>query len=295
MKEINQMRDSAAHRLTSVLAGERLLNAFRMSETQMRQYLESMRRSKIRHMMAYVDCAAQLARFALENHIPVRPLESVMACGGTLTAESRSLIQSAFGCRVHNKYGSRDCTDMACECDRGRMHTYANHALLEVVDGHGRAAGPGRLGRILVTLLHSHSFPLIRYEIGDVGALGEGSCGCGSPLPILDRVEGRSNEFLKTRSGAYVSPLFIVHLVGVVHNPGFVRRFQFVQQTMSEFVLQLEVAGDPPESVFRSIAGKLERDLRAVLGAGCTLNINRVSRIPESASGKFQSVLSNVC
>ncbi len=294
MKEINQMRDSAACRLTRLLAGERLLNAFRMSEARMREYLAIMGRSRVRHMMAYVDCAAELARFAREMRIPVRPLQSLMACAGTVTPDCRGLIESVFGCKLHNKYGSRECAEIACECRHGRMHIYANHVLLEVVDEQGRAVPPGTAGRILVTLLNNHSFPMIRYEIGDVGALGEGSCPCGSPFPILDRVEGRSSEFLKTRSGAYVSPLLIMHLVGVVHNPGFVRRFQLVQREPTQFDLNLELASDTPDGQLESLGGRLERDLATVFDQACSVRARRVTHIPESSSGKFLYVVSQV-
>lgn len=294
MQEINQMRDSAACRLTRLLAGERLFNAFRMSEARMREYLASMERSRVRHMMAYVDCAAELARFAREKRISVRPLQSLMACAGTVTPDCRGLIESVFGCKLHNKYGSRECTDMACECRHGRMHIYANHVLLEVVDEQGRAVQPGTAGRILVTLLNNHSFPMIRYEIGDVGALGEGSCPCGSPFPILERVEGRASEFLRTPAGAYVSPVYVRHLVGVVYNPGFVGRFQIVQREFTQFDLNLEVLGDTSDGQLESLGGRIEHDLAAVFGQACSVRARRVARIPESASGKFLYVVSQV-
>jgi len=55
--------------------------------------------------------------------------------------------------KLHNKYGSRDCTEMACESpSMARMHIYANHVLVEVVDEQGRAVQPGTAGRLLVTL-----------------------------------------------------------------------------------------------------------------------------------------------
>jgi phenylacetate-CoA ligase len=244
--------------------------------------------------MAYVDCAGELARFAREERIPVRPLQSLMACAGTVTPDCRGLIESVFGCKLHNKYGSRECTEMACECRHGRMHIYANHVLLEVVDEQGRPVPPGTPGRILVTLLNNHSFPMIRYEIGDVGALGEGICPCGSPYPILDRVEGRSSEFLKTGSGTYVSPLFIMHLVGVVHNPGFVRRFQLVQREPTRFDLNLELPEETPDSQLGTLSLRLERDLATVFGQACSVRARRVARIPESASGKFLYVVSQV-
>ena len=91
-----------------------------------------------------------------------------------------------------------------------------------------------------------------------------------------------------------MSPLFIMHLVGVVHNPGFVRRFQLVQRESTQFDLNLELPGDTPESQLELLGGQLERDLAAVFGQACSVRVRRVALIPESESGKFLYVVSQV-
>jgi hypothetical protein len=85
-----------------------------------------------------------------------------------------------------------------------------------------------------------------------------------------------------------------VHLVGVVHNPGFVNRFQLVQREPTEFDLNLELPGDTPESQLETLGGRLERDLAAVFGQACSVRARRVELIPESPSGKFLYVVSQV-
>jgi phenylacetate-CoA ligase len=294
MSEINHMRDSLAQRISRRLANETLLNAFRMDEARMRSYLEVMRRSPARYLMAYVEAAAQLARFSRETGIEVRPLKGLAACAGTVTEETRTLLEQTFRCRVHNKYGSRECTDMACECDHGGMHVYTNHVVLEIVDEAGEPVPAGSVGRILVTLLGNFSFPIIRYEIGDLGACREGACACGSPFPMLDRVVGRSAEVVRTPSGAQVLPVFIRHLIGVVHNPGIVRRFQFIQNSLTDCDLYLEVAASVPDTGYKPVVDRLQRDLAVVLGEDCVVRPQRVEHIPESANGKFQYVISRV-
>jgi phenylacetate-CoA ligase len=293
MKDINGMRDSVAQRIMRLLARETLLNAFRMDEPRMRAYIEEIERSPARHMMAYVDCAEQLARFIRETGQRVRSIDTFMACAGTVTPEARSIIETAFRCRVHNKYGSRECSDMACECEMGGLHVYANHVLLEVVDERGATLPAEADGRILVTLLNNYQFPLIRYEIGDTGALSAGRCRCGRSFPLLKRVEGRTSEILKTGAGATVTPTYIRHLVGVVHNPGVIRRFQFVQNSPTDYDLTLET-DSAPDSLLATVTANLERDLKQVLGPGSKVATRRVSRIPEAGNGKFLYVISKV-
>jgi len=287
MAEINRLRQSPGQRLMGALAGERLLNAFLMSQADMDRYLDALARSPIRHMMAYVDAAHALALHARRAGRAARPLESIMACAGTVTDDARAALRDVFGARVHNKYGSRDCTDMACECERGGMHVYSHHAWIEVLDDGGRAVAPGRTGRLVVTLLGNFSFPMIRYEIGDIGALSARQCDCGRPFPLMERIEGRAAEFLTSVSGGYVSPVYIRHLVGVVHNPGTIRCFQLVQTGASAYRLALELDASVADAAYLATAAGIRHDLLRVLGADADLEIVRAERIAPSAGGKF--------
>ena len=287
MRDINEAKDSTQKRILNTLLQVHPLNAFLMDDARMAAYAREINGSSLMHLMAYVDAADQLARFIEKHGIMMRPLKSVMACAGTVTEESRSVLGRVFGARVHNKYGSRECADMACECAAGDFHIYQNGVHLEIVDDHDQPVPAGTAGRILVTLLHNRRFPIIRYEIGDVGALKDGACPCGSPLPLIERVEGRISEFITSATGAYVSPVYIRHLIGVVHNSGALGKFQFVQHGAADYSLALQVDDSFADDAFRATAGLIRRDLEKVLGPGVRLAVNRVTDIPASDSGKF--------
>lgn len=159
--------------------------------------------------------------------------------------------------------------------------------ILETVGPNGEPVPSGQPGKILVSLLSNYGFPLIRYEIGDVGVRSGKSCDCGLPLTVLDRVEGRNTEFLLTVSGGYIFPIYVRHLIGVVHNSGVIRRFEIVQDARDHAVLALEIEPSATESIVGASIGNIRRDLMTVFGSGMNLEINRVDRIPESGSGKF--------
>ena len=287
MREINQAKGSLQQRVASKLAGEVVLNAFRMEDAEIDAYVQAINGSRIRHMMSYADAAYRLAEYLRMRNVSVRPLKSVMACAGTLSEEMRQSISKAFSSRVHNMYGSRDCGAMACECAQGALHILDNKVILETVDQSGSPVSPGQPGRILVTLLGNYGFPLIRYEIGDVGVLSDRCCDCGLPTRVLERVEGRSIEFLVTANGGYISPIYIRHLIGVVHNSGFIRRFQIVQYAQDHAVLALEKENRAPQAELEHSVANIRRDLLSVFGPGTKLDINLVDRIAESDSGKF--------
>ncbi len=285
MAEVNQMRDSLAARLTRRLAGETLWNAFRLSDEDCRRFLDDLRRRGARHVMAYVDALDQVARYA-EAHGGAPALASIMCCAGTVTEDIRARLVRVFGARVHNKYGSRECSDLVCACEHGGLHVYTPHVVLEIVDDAGAPCPPGRTGRVLVTLVGNRTFPLIRYDIGDCAAWADAApCPCGRPFPRLAALEGRAVEFLRAADGAYVSPVYIRHLIGVVHNPGVIRRFQLTQHDRTRFTLRVEAAGaEPARAAARAL---IERDLRAVLGAALNLDWQEVATLPDPPQGKF--------
>ena len=287
MRDINDAKDSTQKRVLNSLLQVHPLNAFLMDDARMASYAKEISESSIEHLMAYVDAAYQLARFIEKSGSRVRPLESVMACAGTVTDEFRTTLSRVFGARVHNKYGSRECADMACECAAGGFHIYATGIHLEIVDDAGQPVPAGTTGRILVTLLQNRRFPLIRYEIGDIGALSSGTCKCGSPLPLLDRVEGRISEIITAANGAYISPVFIRHLIGVVHNGGQLGKFQFVQTGAATYTLAMQMDDAFSGTDFAAMAALVQRDLEKVLGPGAQLAITRAANIAPSESGKF--------
>jgi phenylacetate-coenzyme A ligase PaaK-like adenylate-forming protein len=65
-----------------------------------------------------------------------------------------------------------------------------------------------RLGRILVTHLHSYASPIIRYDNGDLGILLE-SCPCGHRGPTLTEVHGRRKTFLRHPDGRLTKFYFV--------------------------------------------------------------------------------------
>ena len=290
MRDINDAKDSTQKRVLNSLLQVHPLNAFLMDEARMTSYAKQIFESAIEHLMAYVDAADQLARFIEKSGGKSRPIKSVMACAGTVTDEVRDKLSRVFGARVHNKYGSRECADVACECAAGGFHIYATGIHLEIVDDAGQPVPAGTTGRILVTLLQNRRFPIIRYEIGDIGALSARSCACGSPLPMMERVEGRISEVITSATGAYVSPVYIRHLIGVEHNPGTLERFQLIQEGAADYSLALQLDRAFSDADFEALALILRRDFMKVLGDGAQLVIRRVADIPPNESGKFSYV-----
>jgi phenylacetate-CoA ligase len=199
-----------------------------------------------------------------------------------LTSENRALVETVFGCPVFNRYGSREVSVIASECEsHDGMLTMAEGLFIEVARN-GEPARAGETGEILITDLLNYGMPLIRYRIGDMGSWLEGSDASGRGLPRLNSVEGRVTDFVVGDDGRLVSGVFLATYV--VANRPSLGAVQLRQVT-------------PAVLVYRIVRGKDFRELedlaylrdatKKYLGRGAIAQFEFVNELPKSPSGKL--------
>ncbi len=126
-------------------------------------------------------------------------LEKVLYAGSPLGSEDREWLEKSLRARrVASLIGANDGGQIGYQCERLRgslHHAVDDFNLLETVDERGRSAGEGEPGRILITSLLKFAYPLIRYDIGDIGRIVSTRCACGRPSRVFELL-GRSDDGL---------------------------------------------------------------------------------------------------
>lgn len=264
-----------------------LLPAFQMSERQMDGYLDQVTRIRPRMLFGYASALALLAAHAERRRRDVTSLGIKVAftTGETLYPDQRAVIERVFACPVANGYGSRDAGFIAHQCPHGSMHLSAEHIVVELLDAEGRPVRPGEIGEIVVTHLATREFPFVRYSTGDMAAMATQTCGCGRGLPVLEKVLGRSTDFIRTPSGNLMHALALIYEVR--DKPG-VRAFKFIQA--EDLSLELLLVAGP--ELDAEVERKIRDGVLARLGPGGVLTIRRVAEIAPEKSGKYRYVVS---
>jgi phenylacetate-coenzyme A ligase PaaK-like adenylate-forming protein len=110
---------------------------------------------------------------------------------------------------IRGNYSSEEVGLIGTECAEhpGYYHVATSNVIVEVVDQSHEVDG-FKLGKILVTHLHSYATPLIRYDLDDLGCV-QAKCPCGHDGPAIYRLQGRSVRLLKHRDGR-LSPFYVV-------------------------------------------------------------------------------------
>jgi phenylacetate-coenzyme A ligase PaaK-like adenylate-forming protein len=113
------------------------------------------------------------------------------------------------GVSVRSTYSAQEVGPIGFECEHipGNYHVATSNVVVEVDSGRSYRLGLHRLGRVLVTHLHSYATPFIRYDIGDMATLAS-ECACGHRGPTLSHVYGRGKNLLKHPDGT-VSPFYL--------------------------------------------------------------------------------------
>jgi phenylacetate-CoA ligase len=206
-----------------------------------------------------------------------------------LTPQARALIEQAFGVHVSDHYAMGECMTLTVGCPYAPgAHVNVDLAILEVVDDHYRAVPPGTKGsRVLVTCLHNYVMPFIRYEIGDVVTMNAGRCRCGSNLPHVASIEGRTKDRFWIRRGERYEEFSPFIFLEAMYRCFDVAEFQFTQTDWTRFELRVTgVPGRQPD--IGRIQRLLEEALReAQLHGVIQVDVMAVSDIPpDPVSGK---------
>ncbi|MDO8064815.1 glycosyltransferase [Janthinobacterium sp. SUN206] len=276
-------------RLRDALLRTTLLPAFAMSSDRLDGYVRQLRRWRPRMLFGYPSALCRIASHAGARDLPLDGLGVKVAfvTAERLYDEQRAQIAAAFGCPVANGYGGRDAGFIAHECPDGGMHITAEDVIVEILDGQGQPLPPGVTGEIVVTHLATQDYPFIRYATGDMGALGTQPCACGRGLPLLQKIEGRSTDFLTAMDGTVMHGLALVYIVRELPQ---VRSFKIIQETLLRTRVLL-VCQPRLDDATRAV---IVTGFQARLGAQVDVVIEEVDEIAAEASGKYRYVLSKV-
>ena len=101
-------------------------------------------------------------------------------------------IRSTYSCEEVGPIG------FECEATPGHYHVVTSNVIVEMEGSY--EIGGKKLGRVLLTHLHSYATPFIRYDLGDLALLSE-RCPCGHDGPTIHSLFGRVTNALKHRDG----------------------------------------------------------------------------------------------
>jgi phenylacetate-CoA ligase len=266
-----------------------LLSAFEMNDETMSVYLDTLEQQPCRQIFGYPSAIYLLCLHARKQGRNLRRLGIKVAfvTGEVLFGYQRELISEILNCPVADGYGGRDSGFIAHECPQGGMHVMADAVIVEIVDSKGSLVPPGEPGEVVVTDLYSHEAPFIRYATGDIGVASTRACACGRALPLLERIEGRSNDSIVAPDGRLINALALVYPLREIEG---IEQYRICQKRKDSFHVQMVC-----NRRFRKEGEeRIRAGWRQLLRTPVEVMFEYLPRIPSERAGKFRHVVSEV-
>ena len=288
-RDLLEGRERVTVRLRNWLYNRVDVNAFKMSEADMRRAVDLINRWKPTWIEGYVQSLYEFATYVESRGAALHAPRGAIATAGVLDEDVRALIERVLGCKAFNRYGSREVGDVACSCQRQQgLHLSVWNHYFEILGPDLSRVQGGQQGKVYVTSLNNFSMPLVRYEIGDIAVpAADDRCPCGRSSPLIQKVVGRTVSVFRTRSGDRVDGEFFTHLL---YGKAWVKQFQVVQRDYEQIDVSVVPAAEAPAEDLAAI----EQAIRKVMGAPCKVSFHFVDEISPTASGKYLYTVSEV-
>jgi phenylacetate-CoA ligase len=259
------------------------LNSFKMGEDNMNHYIKTINSYRPDLIRGYTGSLYEICRYLERKGVNIYTPKILISAAETLREDMRKKIETVFKTKLYDFYGSREVNGMAGECKEGFMHVFLFMNYFEVLDSNDQPVGEGEEGRVIVTNLHNYSMPLIRYEIGDMAVIGPKECKCRNVLPSLKKITGRITDHFILENGTTIPAEYFIHLIGVVCNKGFIRKFQVIQEDYKK----IRILVIPERVIEESEKIDIEDKIKLVMGQDCKIIWEFVKEIPRIESGKY--------
>ena len=252
------------------------------TDSMMDRMVDELNTFKPAVMEANPSFLARLSRHIVSHRLRVRSPGLII-----LTYENPSLlhlrqIAQAFDSPAVSSYGATEAGHVFIQCEAGRFHQVTACCHVDFLPFTPEHGGPD-VGRILVTTFDNPWRSLVRFDIGDVVRLDNGTpCPCGRREGLtLASMEGRTVNLTLTPEGQAVTQATVDRALATV--TGLVQ-YQLLQTGPSAYLLRFVSEDAEPHGV----AGAVGEVLQAIYGPKATITAEPVEGISPDPPGKYR-------
>lgn len=284
MRKSEELRE----RLNARISRRTFIPAFELDEDRIRDLINLIEREKPVLIDGYAESFNYLSRAISEGSLTHSP-QAVMTSAQILTKQTREDVEAKFSTKVFDKYGSREFSGIAYECDAHDGHHIQWESYIVEILKDGKPVAPGESGEVVVTDLNNFSVPLIRYRIGDLAeAMAPAVCGCGRNSARIGSIIGRTQALVLVSGGKWLPGAFFAHFFKEYDT--IVNQFQVVQGEADSFTLKIVKGSHWSQEPWQACL----KHLHEYVGDDIRIDVEFVDQIPLLRTGKRTPVVSTL-
>jgi len=260
-----------------------ILSSHHLSTKTAKEYVEVMKKYKIKAVVGYPSAISFLAKTALENDRGLK-LKAALTTSEILTEAMRQTIAKAFGCKVFDFYGSAERVCYIHTCEYGSYHLIPEYGLTELLAADD---SPAKY-RVIATGFWNFAMPLIRYDSGDIVTRAERTCKCGRDFQIIESIDGRAGDVIKTPSGRQFGVTLMIQILYVICGTKNIIESQIVQDEIDHLTIKYL----PGDGFSKEDLEDFKALLRKYLPGELKFDFIKVEAIEKTTSGKVRPLVS---
>ena len=241
---------------------------FDLSDQAFEKIQHSIKSGRIKYLYGYTSALVAFARYVKARQVVLKSqcplLSACIVTSEMCVEEDKMLLEQTFGVPIINEYGASELDIIAFTAANGDWKLSRENLFVEILDDQGQAVPNGQEGRMVITSLHNRAFPMVRYDIGDLGALDENKAG------VLKKLSGRSNDLIHLPSGKKAAGLTFYYISRrILESGGSIKEFIIRQTALNRF--EFDIKADKPmepklvTELHKSMSQYLENDLELQL------------------------------
>jgi phenylacetate-CoA ligase len=280
---LRKIKESLYHRFYH----RKMVSTFDMNIAHMDKYTQEINQYKPETIVSYVNPLYEVAKYINREKISVHSPTSLLTGAEPLYEYQREVIEKAFQSKVYNTYGCREFMLIAAECEKQQgLHINIDHLVVETLNEQQEHV-ISEAGDIVITDLMNYGMPLIRYLNGDRATISSSPCSCGNPLPMIEKINGRKLDVIKTASGQMIPGELFPHLFKEFCG---ITKFQVKQMQLESITLLIVKNENFTEQNQLAINDEINRYSKGEL----QINYSFVDDIPLTPSGKYRVTVSEL-
>jgi phenylacetate-CoA ligase len=273
-------KTAVAGRILDSMMRRKYLSAFDV-ESNYRDYYRQIKNWRPYLIEAYSSSLTRFAKLLSQHGLTDVHVPAVISGAETLYPDNRRLMEEVLHTQVFNRYGSRELSPVAHECDHHTgLHVNGESYIVETL----KENKSDEYGKLIVTSLVNFTMPFIRYDTEDYATQSTRRCTCGRNFQMLASVDGRVVDFIKLPSGKELSFLFFNYFFE--QYGAYLRQFQVIQDEENHITINLVTTSAFDKQREKAILEGIHKKL----GAGMKVAINKVDKIQREKSGKIRPV-----
>lgn len=253
------------------------ISAYNLSSSSLRSYLGRIAKFKPAAIYAYSTAGYLLAKEAKATGFRCPSLKLIVLTAEPVFPHIVKECEEAFGVPTVTEYGSAETGVLAFEWPDRTLRIQEDIFFVETPKRED-----GRYD-IVVTILNSNAFPLIRYAIGDV---------TDHPIELhnegfasLRNIAGRHQDLIIGKSG---EPLYASWFEDLLEHDDAIRCYQVHQTKSGDLLVSLETKRSDVLPDVRNI----QRRFAERVGYGVTVSL--VDKLPSTPAGKHRWITSEL-